>query len=697
MRRSHATVPRVLAVVALSALLLAASGAWPRKDLRADPGQIPAAEYAALVALYSATGGDTTWVEKWDLPTGTPCSLYGVSCTVVGDETHITGLRLPSNGLNGTIPGKLADLTLLEDLNLDQNLLTGGVPEWLGTLTHLTSLDLCTNPLGGVIPPALGNLGSLWLLSLDGAGLTGTIPDELGDLSLLEELDLSGNSLSGTIPSELGQLGALRTLYLFDNDLDGTIPTAMGNLSSLQSFRLYGNHLQGAIPSELGNLAGLVELRLDGNRLEGAIPAQLGNLTALTTLGLRANVLSGAIPGSLANLDKLTSLTLKYNMLWADASTPGAFLESLDPGWQNTQTVPPANLTVNPGTGGVQLSWQAIPYTGDGGHYEIGLADVKEGPYTVAPDKADKSVTTAWIPEPTPGATWFAALRTVTPAHGDQQSELTSPWSAEVTCQATTVEVPPTRVTIAGPWPDPDKGNLYVEHTFTATALPANATAPLTYTWSPTPAAGQGSASASFRWEVAGTQLVSVTVSGSGATVTASRAFLVQEIAGAVVTQAAGGTLRVQNADGRSSVIAVPAGAVTESLTLVYRALPTAPADAPSELAFAGRHFALEAYRSDGTPVERLPFTHPVTVTMQYTDAEIGAAVEGTLRLHVREGSGWVDAAATCAPTSAYLREPDANRLTVAICHLSEFALFGDTPPQTAWTLLVPVVRRQVP
>lgn len=50
---------------------------------------------------------------------------------------------------------------------------------------------------------------------------------------------------------------------------------------------------------------------------------------------------------------------------------------------------------------------------------------------------------------------------------------------------------------------------------------------------------------------------------------------------------------------------------------------------------------------------------------------------ESTLTLYVREGPGWVDATTTCAPPSTYVRYPDANTLSVPICHLSEYALFG--------------------
>ena len=72
-----------------------------------------------------------------------------------------------------------------------------------------------------------------------------------------------------------------------------------------------------------------------------------------------------------------------------------------------------------------------------------------------------------------------------------------------------------------------------------------------------------------------------------------------------------------------------------------------------------------------------MTFAAPVTITLTYTDEQLGGQSEGTLRLVVRSGSNWVDAATTCAPQSTYLREPSLNRVSVAICHLSEYAWFG--------------------
>ena len=63
---------------------------------------------------------------------------------------------------------------------------------------------------------------------------------------------------------------------------------------------------------------------------------------------------------------------------------------------------------------------------------------------------------------------------------------------------------------------------------------------------------------------------------------------------------------------------------------------------------------------------------------------------EGALTLDYWDGSGWADAAATCTPVSVYDRHPADNWLAVPICHLSEFALFGEG----GYAIYLPLIMR---
>jgi len=140
------------------------------------------------------------------------------------------------------------------------------------------SLNLSNNGLTGTIPPEIGNLTNLIYLRLSSNQFTGNIPSEIGNLTNLTELWLSGNQLTGSIPPEIGNLTNLTELWLGGNQLTGSIPPEIGNLTNLTVLRLDDNELTGSIPPEIGNLTNLYNLRLDYNQLTGEIPESICDL-----------------------------------------------------------------------------------------------------------------------------------------------------------------------------------------------------------------------------------------------------------------------------------------------------------------------------------------------------------------------------------------------------------------------------------
>ena len=296
---------------------------------------------AALVALYEATDGPN-WVnnENWltDAPLG---EWYGVETDASGRVQLLDlgaqwdGERFIGNGLSGSIPPELGNLSNLEKLSLGRNRLTGTIPPELGRLGNLRELYLGPNGLYGNIPSELGSLGELQFLSLAGNLLSGNIPPALGALAKLENLLIAQNGLDGPIPRELGNLTELRSLRLNHNELEGLIPPQLGNLTNLQQLNLTSNNLVGPIPPELGNLATLRYLSLARNGLTGRIPPGLGNLVGLEYLGLGANGLSGEIPPELGNLVNLQSLVLNGARLSGRIPPELGNLVSLEDLWLN--------------------------------------------------------------------------------------------------------------------------------------------------------------------------------------------------------------------------------------------------------------------------------------------------------------------------------------------------------------------------
>ena len=271
-----------------------------------------ASDRAALVALYNATDGpnwstSTNWLSDKPLR-----DWYLVGTDELG---RVDWLGLDNNGLSGSIPSELGDLTNLGTLGLQGNSLTGNIPTELGNLTNLTWLSLDSNQLSGPIPTELGNLTNLGTLELGSNQLDGNIPTELGNLTNLTVLGLGNNQLEGSIPSDLGNLTNLESLGLSENRLSGPIPSELGDLSRLTYLNLHSNQLEDEIPTELGNLADLETLLLNNNQLTGAIPADLGNLTNLERLEVHDNNLTGDIPSELGDLSNLERLYLSGNQL----------------------------------------------------------------------------------------------------------------------------------------------------------------------------------------------------------------------------------------------------------------------------------------------------------------------------------------------------------------------------------------------
>ncbi|MDE0178161.1 MAG: hypothetical protein OXP36_06150 [Gammaproteobacteria bacterium] len=166
---------------------------------------------AALEALYDATDGEN-WTESTNWKSSAPLDEWHGVTMGLG---RVWGLDLSANGLAGSLPSALGNLTTLRLLRLAGNSLTGAIPSALGSLVNLEDLSLGWNDLTGPIPDDLGNLTNLRFLDLRENNLTGTIPAQLGKLVNLQLLWLADNwGLTGPLPSGL-QSAPLRWLNIF--------------------------------------------------------------------------------------------------------------------------------------------------------------------------------------------------------------------------------------------------------------------------------------------------------------------------------------------------------------------------------------------------------------------------------------------------------------------------------------------------
>ncbi len=113
--------------------------------------------------------------------------------------------------------------------------------------------------------------------------------------------------------------GHVTALELIQNNLHKTLVPYLGDLTYLEHLSLADNALRGSISSELGNLTTLRSLDLSNNRFSGTLPEWLDGDTE-------------------AGHPALEVLSVGNNCgLTAPNPTVEAFVESLDPGWQDKQ------------------------------------------------------------------------------------------------------------------------------------------------------------------------------------------------------------------------------------------------------------------------------------------------------------------------------------------------------------------------
>lgn len=133
----------------------------------------------------------------------------------------------------------------------------------------------------------------------------------------------------------------------------------------------------------------------------------------------------------------------------------------------------------------------------------------------------------------------------------------------------------------------------------------------------------------------------------------------------------------------------IPPNAVTETVALVLQIVT--PQSTPTGFTFGGQGFTLDVALNSAIQAE-YHFQHPITVTLDYNEDKLGNIAEESLLLFFFDEAqqAWIDAAKTCTPPSQYDRQLDVNRVQVAICHLTEFAIFGPNEQR----LYLPYIQR---
>ena len=142
-----------------------------------------------FAAFYEATGG-SSWTSDSNWLTDAPVSSwFGVTV----EDSLVTALELPGNGLSGMLPPAVGDFVDLKRLDVARNALTGGLPRDLGDLIELRALDLSTNRFSGRLPREFGRFVALERLDLSDNQLEGALPGDLVNLQSLADLNWSAS------------------------------------------------------------------------------------------------------------------------------------------------------------------------------------------------------------------------------------------------------------------------------------------------------------------------------------------------------------------------------------------------------------------------------------------------------------------------------------------------------------------------
>jgi photosystem II stability/assembly factor-like uncharacterized protein len=400
------------------------------------------------------------------------------------------------------------------------------------------------------------------------------------------------------------------------------------------------------VTCDAGSVTGI---NLSSNHLAGTIPVELGDLTNLVGLNLSVNQLAGPIPGALGGLSNLNSLYLHMNRLSGSFPSELGDLSSLSNllvTYNHLVGEIPANIINLPGLSLIDINYNALSTTDPAvaaffDTMNPGWADTQ----TVAPNNLlgiPKSTTEVEL-------TWTPITYTV--GSGYYEVSYAENEAGEFVVAGVTDDKSSDSMVVTGLAP----GQAYYFRVRTLTAQDWLGPTELWSEYSPT---------------------VSVYTA----------------LAETEITPVDGGELTFGFGDGGLVTVQVPVGAVNETIVL----LATVNLDAviPPDANLVGASFNIVAYL-DGIPLGSYDFLQPVLIRIDYTDTQVAGLDEGSLRLYIWDDAMeiWLDAAQTCDPVQEYTRNPGENWFSFYICHLSQFAVFGEIEPES-FTIFLPTLRK---
>ncbi|KAK6928983.1 Leucine-rich repeat [Dillenia turbinata] len=233
---------------------------------------------------------------------------------ILSGLTTLKVLSLVSLGLEGSLPGKIGELSSLEILNVSNNQFTGGVPLEVSKMKNLQTFILDHNLFDRQVPNWLKSLPGLTVLSLKNNSFSGSLPNSLTSLESLRILDLSMNNLSGEVP-DFSNLTNLQVLDIADNNFGSSFPSLHRKLISIV---LRNNRFRSGLPGNLSLFHELQRLDISANEFVGPFLPSLLFLPSINYLDVSENKLTGMLFNNMTCNNQLVFVNLSSNLLTGD-------------------------------------------------------------------------------------------------------------------------------------------------------------------------------------------------------------------------------------------------------------------------------------------------------------------------------------------------------------------------------------------
>ncbi|KAH0733475.1 hypothetical protein KY290_003208 [Solanum tuberosum] len=265
---------------------------------------------------------------SWDDPD--PCKWGKVQCAKDG---RVTRIQVGNQGLKGSLPPNMNNLTELQVFEVQHNALTGAIPSFAG-MNSLQSILLNNNGFTSIPSDFFEGMTNLQNVNLDSNSFSPwSVPESLKDATSLQSFSANSANITGKIPDFFGgdTFVSLTDLHLAFNNFEGPLPSNFSG-SSIQTLWLNGLHskLNGSI-DVVQNMTALTQLWFSGNKFTGPLP-DFSGLTQLRECNLRDNSFTGPVPDSLVNLPSLKMVNLTNNFFQGPTPKfpPSVLVDMLD-------------------------------------------------------------------------------------------------------------------------------------------------------------------------------------------------------------------------------------------------------------------------------------------------------------------------------------------------------------------------------